>query len=167
MELDDEAVGRLELAAEALKAEAKGLALLARAEQSTAMLKAKLASRGFGDAAVRLALARLKAAGWADDGRFARAYAASRLSRRGRREGPATLAAALRDRGVDAETAASAVAAVLGPDERREALAKVAAEALARCEGSRGEARARLRSLGYGGQEISDYFARLDEEDPD
>jgi regulatory protein len=166
-ELDDQAAAILALAAEAREAEARGLALLARAEQSTRMLRLKLAARGFGEAAVRLAVGRLETAGLAADGRFARAYVASRLSRRGSREGPATLAAALRGRGVDAETAAAAVAAVLGPDERRNALAAAAAEALARCGGDRGAARARLRYLGYGGGEISEYFAGIDETESD
>ncbi len=165
--LDDEAEGLLKLAAEAREAEARGLSLLARAEQSTQMLRIKLSSRGFGEAAIRLALGRLEAAGLADDARFSRAYVASRLSRRPGREGPATLAAALRARGIDSETAASAVAAVLGPDERREALEKAAAAALKAACGDRAAARSRLRALGYGGGDISTFFEELDDELPD
>jgi len=166
-ELDEEAEGLVRLAAEARSAEARGLSLLARAEQSTQMLRMKLAARGFNEAAVRLAIGRLAAAGFADDARFSRAYAASRLSRRPGREGPATLAAALRARGVDSDTAASAVAAVLGPEERREALGKAAAAAMKAACGDRAAARAALRRLGYGGGDISDYFEELEGEAPD
>lgn len=163
-ELDEESDRRVRLAAEVRSAELRALSLLARAEQSTRMLRVKLASRGFGEDAVRLALSRLEAAGLADDARFSRAYVASRLSRRTGREGPATLIAALRARGIDSDTAASAVAAVLGHDERREALAKAAAIALRAASGDRVAARARLRLLGYGAGEISAYFEACDED---
>jgi regulatory protein len=160
-ELDERDEGILSLAAQAREAEARGLALLARAEQSKRMLKMKLASRGFGEAAIALALKRLEAAAFADDGRFARAYAASRLSRRKGREGPATLSAALRARGIDADTAASAIAAALGPEERREALASAAGWILKRSSGDRDEARHFLRQLGFSSGEISEYFDSL------
>jgi regulatory protein len=160
-DLDERAMGLLDLAAQAREAEARGLALLARAEQSNFMLRMKLSSRGFGEAAIALALKRLEASAFADDGRFARAYAASRLSRRRGREGPATLSAALRARGIDADTAASAVAAVLGPEERREALASAAGWILKRSTGDRDEVRRSLRQLGFSSGEISEYFESL------
>ncbi len=162
-ELDEEAEGLVHLAAEAREAEARALSLLARAEQSALMLRMKLIGRGFGEAAIRLALGRLTADGLADDSRFARAYIASRLSRRGGREGPSTLAAALRERGIDGDTAASAIAAVLGPEEREGQLAKAAALALGAAKGDRAAARAALRRLGFGGGEISAYFEALDD----
>jgi regulatory protein len=163
-ELDEKEAALIALAAEAREAEARGLSLLARAEQSARMLRAKLAARGFGEAAIRIAVRRLEEGGLADDRRFARAYAASRLSRRGGREGPASLAAALRGRGIDAEAAASAVASVLGPEQRREALARAAAVAIKKSGSDRVEARAMLKSLGFGGSEISEYFEELEED---
>jgi hypothetical protein len=68
-ELDEAAQELLALAAEAYKAEKRGLALLARAEQSTYMLGAKLELREFSRKAVRIALDRLAAAGLLDDRR--------------------------------------------------------------------------------------------------
>jgi len=159
-ELDEAGAALLALAAEAHEAERRGLALLARAEQSTFMLRHKLESRGFSPRAVALALGRLAEQGWLDDSRFARAYGAARLGRRA--EGPATLAAALRARGVDAETARAAIAELLGPEERRAALVKAWAREWKRSGGDRDETRSRLRALGFGATEIGEY---LDERD--
>jgi regulatory protein len=161
-EIDDEALARLSLAAEAREAEKRGLSLLARAEQSEYMLRQKLEGREFSRASVRIALGRLSASGLLDDRRFAAAYAASRLARRGSKaEGPASLVAALRERGIDGSTAAEAVAALMGPEERAAALAGAAAKALKRSGGEIDEARRRLRSLGYRSDEISECFEDL------
>jgi len=154
-ELDEAGEAALRLAAEAREAEKRGLALLARAEQSAFMLKVKLGSRGFSGRAVSLALERLAERGWLDEARFARAYVASRLARRA--EGPASLAAALRARGVDEETARSAIAALLDPEARRAALGRAWAAELKKAKGDPAAARSRLRALGFGSSEISAY----------
>jgi regulatory protein len=161
-ELDEAAQAILALAAEAREAERRGLALLARAEQSTFMLRAKLEIREFSRRSVGIALDRLAAEGFLSDRRFAAAYAASRLSRRSSKaEGPSSLVAALRERGIDRTTAAEAVAELLGPDERAAALAAAAAKELKRSGGDRDEARRRLRSLGYLSEEISELFETI------
>jgi regulatory protein len=162
-EIDDAALELLTAAAEAREALKRGLALVARAEQSAFMLGAKLESRGFSSRAVRYAVARLEADRFLDDHRFASAYAASRLSRRGSKpEGPASLAAALRERGIDRSTAAEALAELLGPEARAAALASAAEKIIARCGGDSGDVRAevrrRLRELGYKSEEISEFF---------
>jgi regulatory protein len=158
VELDEAQGSLLALAAEAHEAEKRALFLLARAEQSRFMLAAKLERRGFSKRAATLALERLASAGLLDDRRFARAYASSRLSRRA--EGPSSLAAALRARGIDSETVASALAELLGPEGRAAALRKTAAKEMKRSAGDRGEARRRLRALGFSATEIGDYFER-------
>jgi regulatory protein len=161
-EIDEEALATLSLAAEAREAEKRGLSLLARAEQSEYMLRQKLEGREFSRPAIRIALERLSASGLLDDRRFADAYAASRLARRGSKaEGPASLVAALRERGIDGSTAAEAVAALMGPEERAAALEEAAAKALKRSGGEVDEARRRLRSLGYRPGEISELFENL------
>jgi regulatory protein len=159
-ELEEEESGLLALAAEAREAETRGLALVARAEQSTFMLRAKLEARGFSRKATAIALERLAANGFLSDRRFALAYAASRLARRSSKaEGPASLAAALRERGIDRTTAAEALAELLGPEERARALASAAEKAAKRSGGDREQLRDRLRELGFKSDEISDYFA--------
>jgi regulatory protein len=161
-ELDESQAAALALAAEAREAERRGLALLARAEQSSFMLRMKLEAREFSRRAVALALERLAAEGLLDDRRFASAYAASRLAHRGSKaEGPASLVAALRERGVDRSLAAEAVAELLGPEERPSALASAASKELKRSGGDRGAARRRLRSLGFSSEEISDLFETI------
>jgi len=73
LELDEDALALLALAAEAREAEKRGLALIARAEQSVFMLRMKLESRDFSKKAVGLALDRLTAENLVDDRRFAAA----------------------------------------------------------------------------------------------
>jgi regulatory protein len=155
-ELDEAEAELLALAAEAYEAEQRATALLARAEQSAHMLTQKLESRGLSRKASRLAVERLCEEGLVSDRRFAEAYAASRLSRRA--EGPASLMTSLRAKGVDAETAKAAIAAVLGPGERSSAIAKAAEKELRRSDGDRDAARRRLRALGFKSEEISRYF---------
>jgi regulatory protein len=158
-ELDDAGLEILARAAEAREAEKRGLALVARAEQSTFMLRAKLEARGFSRKAIDVALERLQAKNFLNDRRFASAYAASRLARRGSKaEGPASLLAALRARGVDRTTAAEAVAELLGPEDRARALSTAAARALRRSGGDKDDARRQLRELGFKSEEISEFF---------
>jgi regulatory protein len=160
-ELDETAEGLLRLAAEMHEAERRGLALLARAEQSAFMLRAKLELRGFSERAVRAAIDRLATQGFLDDRRFASAYAASRLSRRV--EGPRSLAAALRSRGLDAQTVKEAVAAAFGPEERSAMLLKAIVRERKRCGGDEERFQERLRDLGYRGDEVREALSRLDE----
>jgi regulatory protein len=161
-ELDEGAYAVLALAAEAREAEKRGLALLARAEQSAFMLRMKLEAREFSRRSVAIALERLAAEGFLDDRRFALAYASSRLAHRSSKaEGPASLIAALRERGVDRTIAAEALAELLGPDERAAALASAAAKELKRSGGDREAARSRLRGLGFKSEEISELFESL------
>ncbi len=161
-ELDEAGLGLLTLADEEREAERRGLALLARAEQSAFMLRAKLEAREFSRRAVGLALERLQASGLLDDRRFALAYASSRLAHRSSKaEGPASLVSALRERGVDRTIAAEAVASILGAEERAAALEKAAAKELKRSGGDRDAARSRLRALGFKSEEISELFETI------
>ncbi len=160
-ELDEASSSALALAAEAYEAEKRGLSLLARAEQSTFMLKNKLEAREFSRRAVAHALDRLTASGLLDDRRFAAAYAASRLSRiRSKAEGPASLVSALRERGIDRAVAAEAIAELLGPDERAAALEKAVEKETKRSGGDTDELKRRLRSLGFRSDEIAEFFDR-------
>ena len=156
LELDEAQGELLVLAAEAYEAEQKAYACLARAEQSVHMLSSKLEAKGYSRKAARLAVERLQAEGLLSDRRFADAYAASRLSRRA--EGPASLVASLRGKGVDGDTAKTAVASLMGPDQRRSALVKAAEKETRRSGGDREAVRRRLKSLGFKSDEISEYF---------
>jgi len=154
----------LALAADATEAERQAVALLARAEQTRSGLAAKLEKKGRSRRAASLALDRLLEEGLLDDRRFAEAWLRSRLGRLASRaaEGPLRLAQGLRARGVDEETARAALAAVLGPDERRGALAKAAAREAAKLGGDREALGRRLRALGFKSGEIRAYFEEDD-----
>jgi SOS response regulatory protein OraA/RecX len=168
-ELEEGAVELLKLAADAREAHKRGLALLARAEQSRFLLRAKLEQRGFSGRAAALALDRLSAEGFLDDLRYARAYAASRLARSGAKAaGPASLERDLRERGIDRSTAAAAIAETIGieeePQARSRALEKAYRKLLSRVKGDRDELRRGLRALGFKSQEIDDYLEGMDSE---
>lgn len=158
--LGDEEAADLRLASRATEAESRAAALLARAEQSSRGLRAKLLERGFPARAVSLALERLGREGLLSDERYAEAWSRSRLSRAA--EGPATILAGLRARGIDEDTAKRAIASVLGPEERRAALARAARHAATRGKGGgeegRDELRRELRRLGFRAEEVREYL---------
>ena len=161
-ELSVEETALLELADRAKEAESRALALLARAEQSSFMLKTKLEQRGFEGHAIELALSRLRSSRLLDDARFASAFIRSRLARSGSKpEGPTTLAAALREKGLDRETAATALSEALGPEERAEALRAAVEKLSKRGRLDKDELKRRLRMLGYRSDEISELFELL------
>jgi regulatory protein len=153
-ELGEPALAALALAAEATEAERRALALLTRAEQCRSLLEAKLEKRGLKARAARLALDRLEAEGLLSDRRYAEAW----LRGRDLSEGPTRLLLGLRARGIDSKTAAAALSAVLGPEERRLALEKALERELSRAKGDRDEARVRLRGLGFRSEEIREVF---------
>ncbi|MBL8966835.1 MAG: RecX family transcriptional regulator [Spirochaetaceae bacterium] len=159
-ELDETEAGLLSLAADATEAERQAVALLARAEQTRAGLFAKLEKKGRSRRAASLALDRLAGEGLLDDRRFAEAWLRSRLGRLASRaaEGPLRLSQGLRARGVDEETARAALASVLGPDERKLALAKAASRESAKLGSDREALGRRLRALGFKSGEIRSFF---------
>jgi len=100
----------------------RGLHALRRRERGTAELAEWLAARGFAQADVGTAIARLTEVGELDDLRFATRYAEDKRDLRG--WGPQRIREALTGRGIAPEH----VAAALGPDGHAEQLAR--AEAL-------------------------------------
>jgi regulatory protein len=106
---DDEEA--LRFAALCFRAERAALRLTARAEQTCFGLSRKLERRGHTPAPVRLVVARLTEMGIISDERYARLWLESRLGRTVR--GPLALLHGLRSRGIDRETARTALTAVL------------------------------------------------------
>jgi len=111
---------------EALKARKKALELCARAEQSSAGLAAKLASRGFSRKTIAAVIRSLKDERILDDERYARVWARGRAERRA--AGPALLAAELRSRG----QGEGAIRAALEDIDFSRALARATAKEYAR-----------------------------------
>jgi regulatory protein len=161
-ELSVEESALVELADRAKEAESRALALLARAEQSSFMLRSKLEDRGFEKRAIEMALSRLRSSRLLDDARFASAFIRSRLARSGSKpEGPSTLAAALREKGLDRETTAQALAETLGLEQRAEALRAAVEKLRKRDRLDKEGLKRRLRMLGYRSDEISELFELL------
>ena len=102
----------------------KACDLLSRRSHFRAELQRKLGERGYEEAAVGAALARLEGLGYLDDAACARALATGPLSRRG--YGPRRMRAELERRGAPTEEAAAAVAAAFSEGE--EAAARRVAE---------------------------------------
>lgn len=149
-DLDDEA---LSAAVEALAAETRAVALLARAEQYRAGLERKLTARGIPRAAFRLALDRLESAGLLSDARYASSWIRQRC--RTHAEGPRSLSAALSARGVDRAAIRDALEASFSGEDRLDALAN-AARLVARDGLDRAGVRGRLLELGWRHTEIDD-----------
>jgi regulatory protein len=109
--LGPEAVAVLRHAADCREAEAAALGLIARAEQCSTGLSRKLERRKHPPQAVRAVLRRLMELDLVDDRRYAKLWLKSRVARG--KKGPRTLERALRAKGIDPKTAASALKTAL------------------------------------------------------
>jgi regulatory protein len=99
-----------------------GLRLLARRAHSRVELRRKLGRRGYAEADVEAAVARLAAEGYLDDSAFAEGH----VRRRSRSLGPLALSAELANRGVDRRVAEGALSR-FSPDAQLEAATALAA----------------------------------------
>lgn len=93
----------------------RAVALLARRPHFAAELARKLGERGYPDAEVSAALARLRSQGYLDDPALAREFVAEKAARSG--IGKARARSELAKRGLDAATVRDAVAAALPEDD--------------------------------------------------
>jgi regulatory protein len=98
---------------------ATAVRLLARREYARADLRERLLRRGVGETEADAALDELERRGLLSDARYAEALVAQKAGRYGRR----AIAHALKEKGVDAAAASSALEALAGRDEVAEALA--------------------------------------------
>ena len=94
-----------------IQARGQALSLLSRSEHSRFLLRRKLLQRHHEPTTIDAVLDELQEDGSLDDGRYAESWVRSRL--RSHPEGRAHLVGGLRSRGIDAELAERAVAAVL------------------------------------------------------
>ena len=121
------------------------LRALARRALSRREIAQRLERKGFAPSAIRAEVARLAAAGLLDDAGLAKAVTRSQLGEgRGRR----AVAAILRRRGVDGETAGAALAGIEDADES-DALAHALAKAARKYPGFRRLPQARRKVIRY------------------
>jgi regulatory protein len=102
-------------AAACYRAEKKAARLIARAEQFSLGLKAKLLRRGFDNAAASAVVSHFLDSGLVDDGRYAERWIRARLSIR-KAMSPRILLVSLRKRGIDSDTAGKALNKTLDPE---------------------------------------------------
>jgi regulatory protein len=119
-ELTTEDAGLIRFSSQCGRAEKAALALCARAEQSVSGVRLKLRKKEHAAAAVAAVTERLCEAGILDDSRYAAAWLQGRI--RTGSKGPRALEAMLRQRGIDRDTAAGAVAAALDAAGERSVL---------------------------------------------
>ena len=146
-ELDAERLAALRSLCEIVLARSKALALLSRAAHTRRALARKLQARGFGDVAVRAALARMEELGYLDDRAFARDWARARVA--GRAEGWKAVYRGLLTRGVPRQLAGEAATEVCTDEAELELARRVAADLTPRAAASR------LASRGFRARTIS------------
>ena len=105
----------LRFAADCYRVEKLALRLIARAEQHSLGLTAKLERRGSRAAVVRAVISRLLDRNLLDDGRYAELWIRSRLALR-KAPSPRWLRASLRKRGIDRNSLSAALDGVLDPE---------------------------------------------------
>ena len=104
-----------EFAAACYRAEKIALKLIARAEQNSLVLMAKLERRRFDSRAARAVISSLQSRNLLDDGRYAKLWLRFRLSS-GKALSPRWLLAALVKKGIDRESSRVALREVLDPE---------------------------------------------------
>jgi regulatory protein len=147
LEIDAERLADLRSKSELVLARSKALALLSRAAHTRRALARKLQARGFGDEAVRAALARMEELGYLDDRAFAGDWARARVA--GRAEGWKAVYRGLLTRGVPREVAGEAASEVCTDETELEMARRVAADLPPRT------AAARLAARGFRARTIS------------
>jgi regulatory protein len=154
--LDPEAAAALRRAADCREAEAAALRLVARAEQCSAGLFRKLERRKHPPEAVRAVLVRLMELKLVDDCRYAKLWLKSRVGRG--KKGPRALEAALRARGIDRKTAASALKTALAGDGEAKLLERCAKKAAERNRPDDTDLRFFLKREGFSAAAIEAFF---------
>jgi regulatory protein len=137
-------------------AEKAALRLIARAEQSQSGLLRKLRARGWSLVAARAAVSRLVESNLVDDARFARLWAGARLLRKP--HSPRDLVLQLRSRGIERQTAKTAVQNALDA-YGEEKLAAAYLEQNAKTE-TPSALKAKLRAEGFSPETLSALFER-------
>ncbi|MBE7523471.1 MAG: regulatory protein RecX [Burkholderiales bacterium] len=139
--------------------------MLARREYARAELRARLIARGVSEEAADAALDELAGRGFLSDARYAEALVARKAGRWGAR----AIAHELREKGVEAGAASSALASLAGRDEVVEALALLRTRYDAPPKDERGKAR-QVRFLlarGYAMSVALKALRALGSKDPD
>ena len=137
------------------QAEKSALRLIARAEQNSLGLTAKLERRGYDSAVVRAVVSRFLDRNLLDDQRYAESWSRSRLSLK-KAISPQRLLAGLRQRGIDRNSAGKALDHVLDPETEYALLLKYIDKSL---RGKKAlHLRAQLKYEGFSSETLDSFF---------
>ena len=139
------------------RAEKIALRLIARAEQNSLGLAAKLERRGFDAVVVKTVISRLFGRNLLDDGRYAGLWVRSRLALK-KAPSPQWLLAALRKRGIDRNVSLKAIDAVLDPQTEYELLLRYMEQARFPRSKMAFSLRAQLKYEGFSSAVLDTYF---------
>ncbi|MDR0444412.1 MAG: recombination regulator RecX [Treponema sp.] len=144
-------------ASECLRAEKAALRLITRAEQCTSGLSRKLEQKRHSAACVNAVLSQLTELKLVDDSRFARLWLESRLRLA---RSPRRLQSALANRGIDRETAQTALKTVLNEETEQLLLSRFAEKRLRKTDER--QLKYLLKSEGFSREAINQYFEECD-----
>ena len=156
-ELSGQEEEALRFAASCYQAEKAALKLIARAEQSTLGLTAKLERRGCDSSVVKAVISRLLERNLLNDERFARLWVHSRLSY-GRARSPLWLRSSLGKKGIDRNLSNKAVESLLDPETEYALLLKYLEKAGISDGKNESYLKTQLRGEGFSYEVLERYF---------
>ena len=144
-------------AAACYRAEKAALRLIARAEQNSLTLTAKLERRGFGAALVKAVVSRLLDRNLLDDARYAELWIRSHLSRK-KANSPRWLKISLGKRGIDRNSTRTALEKTLDPETEYALLLRFLEKAGHPNSKNYGYLRTQLKYEGFSTEVLDRYF---------
>jgi regulatory protein len=156
-ELSGQEEEALQFAASCYQAEKVALRLIARAEQSTLGLTAKLERRGCDSPVVKAVVSRLLERNLLNDERFAKLWVHSRLSY-GKAKSPLWLRGSLGKKGIDRNLANKAVESLLDPETEYALLLKYLEKAGISDGRNESYLKTQLKSEGFSYEVLDRYF---------
>jgi len=159
-ELSDQEEEALQFAASCYRAETAGLRLIARAEQTTLGLTAKLERRGHNYPVIKAVISRLLDRDLLNDERFARLWVHSRLSY-GKAQSPLWLRVSLGKKGIDRNLSSKAVESLLDPETEYALLLKYLEKAGLSDGSNENFLKTRLKNEGFSYEVLDRYFHSL------
>jgi len=147
----------LQFAASCYLAEKAALRLIARAEQNTLGLTAKLERRGYSSSVVKAVVSRLLDQDLLNDERFAKLWVNSRLSY-GKAQSPFRLRVSLGKKGIDGDLSLKTIRGLLDPDTEYALLLKYLEKAGISNDKTGSFLKAQLKNEGFSYEVLDRYF---------
>jgi regulatory protein len=148
-------------AAACYNAEKIALRLIARAEQNSMRLKAKLENRGFDAAVVKTVILQLLERNFLNDQRYSELWVRSRLSSHGKNLSPLRLLVSLGKKGIDKDSSRKALEKTLDPETEFDLLLRFLEKLDISDNEKKDFSRAQLKSEGFSSAILDKYFDSL------